>query len=279
MSFKMWKSSRLIRFFALPFMNIIKNYDHQRYLCSPDSWYLKTLKGVHIGKRCFIIGNGPSLRAKDLDKIKDEYAFAANRIYEIFNQTDWRPQYYMATDKSFIKDNYQKLQYYDLGHMFLRTGENAALDYPMEKMTRIFMDYDSFFRVYKNDNNNWTIYVSEDVSNHIAEGATVTFANIQMALYMGFSEIYLLGVDFSYSVVVDKNGNIHNDPTVKDYFSGKNYNTTSQIYESTLRAYQIAKEYCDNHNIKIYNATRGGKLEVFERVDFDTLFPNNEEEK
>ena len=274
MRLEAWKSIRYIRFLALPFMDIKKGYSHKRYLCSPDSWYLKTLKGIHTGKRCFIIGNGPSLRAEDLDKIKNEYTFAANRIYEIFDSTDWRPKYYMATDKYFVADNYQKLRQYDLGHMFLRIGEKATLDYPMERMTRVFMDFDGFFRVYKNNNNNWTIYVSEDVSNHIAEGATVTFANIQMALYMGFTEIYLLGVDFSYSVVVDKDGNIHKDPTVQDYFNDKHYTTTFQNYESTLQAYRVAKEYCDNHNIKIYNATRGGKLEVFPRVDFDSLFPS-----
>ena len=39
-----------------------------------------------------------------------------------------------------------------------------------------------------------------------------------------------------------------------------------------LLAYQAAREYADRHGIKIYNATRGGKLEVFERVDFDSLF-------
>lgn len=36
--------------------------------------------------------------------------------------------------------------------------------------------------------------------------------------------------------------------------------------------FEKAREYADGHGIKIYNATRGGKLEVFERVNFDKLF-------
>lgn len=36
--------------------------------------------------------------------------------------------------------------------------------------------------------------------------------------------------------------------------------------------YQAARRYAETHGIKIYNATRGGELEVFERVDFDSLF-------
>lgn len=37
-------------------------------------------------------------------------------------------------------------------------------------------------------------------------------------------------------------------------------------------AYQSAKQYANQHDFKIYNATRGGKLEIFERVDFNDLF-------
>ena len=80
MRLKSWKSIPLIRFLFLPFMDIKMLWAHKRYMRSPDSWYLKTLKGIHIGKRCFIIGNGPSLRVEDLEKIKDEYTFAANRM-------------------------------------------------------------------------------------------------------------------------------------------------------------------------------------------------------
>ena len=44
------------------------------------------------------------------------------------------------------------------------------------------------------------------------------------------------------------------------------------IDEATL-SYQAAKQYAQTHGIKIKNATRGGKLNVFQRVDFDSLFP------
>jgi len=39
-----------------------------------------------------------------------------------------------------------------------------------------------------------------------------------------------------------------------------------------IAGYQAARDYADNNGLKIYNATRGGKLEVFERVDFGSLF-------
>ena len=49
--------------------------------------------------------------------------------------------------------------------------------------------------------------------------------------------------------------------------------TDNDVYrELFFNAYKIAKKYAETHGIKIYNATRGGEMEVFERVDFDSLF-------
>jgi len=80
---------------------------------------------------------------------------------------------------------------------------------------------------------------------------------------MGTNEIYLLGCDFSFSKdISDEENHCYKRKT-----SGYAFD-----YENVEKAYRKAKEYADSHNIKIYNATRGGRLEVFERVDFDSLF-------
>jgi hypothetical protein len=80
---------------------------------------------------------------------------------------------------------------------------------------------------------------------------------------MGFSEIYLLGADCDYK----KMGTVGNHFYKQEVKDGNPF-----INELVFAAYECAKQYADEHGIKIYNATRGGKLEVFERVDFDTLF-------
>lgn len=269
-----------IRSFFKTVLDTRRRKKHDRYLRSPDSWYLKTLKGIHSGKRCFVIGNGPSLRAEDLNQLRAEYTFAANRIYEIFEQTRWRPTYYLNVDVPISQERYETIKRYspELGHIFLRVDtknpkdEKKNLDFSIEKLTRIFYEQDGYFRIYQNVWNHRSSYVSEDISDHFSEGYTVTFASIQLAIYMGFTEIYLLGVDFSYSVMYDADGKLHKDESIQDYFTGKRYSETVFTYNSMLHAYQTAKEYCDNHNIRIRNATRGGKLEVFERIDFDNIF-------
>ena len=268
-----FRNNPFIRCIYQPFGDFMKKCDHERYLRTADSWYLKTLKGIHTGKRCFIIGNGPSLRAEDLDQLKGEYTFAANRIFKIFDHTNWRPTYYLSVDDRVMKDIGKEFLNYDLGHMFLGYHK-CPIKAPSNQLTRIY-EKGLIFNSERRHYNDTTLYVSVDVSDHVGSGASVSFCSIQLAIYMGFSEIYLLGVDNNYSHTIDISGNIHIDPSIKDYF-GKADDGSSQMgypynESSNLLAYTLAKEYCDNHGIIIKNATRGGKLEVFERVDFDEL--------
>jgi hypothetical protein len=104
-------------------------------------------------------------------------------------------------------------------------------------------------------------------------GGTVTYICMQLAAYMGFSEIYLLGVDNTFARGVKLNGEIVLGST-HDHFDD-NYKALSAfpaVIDAVNSAYTTAREYGESHNIKIRNATRGGALEIFERVDFDSLF-------
>lgn len=271
------KKIKAVRVVMKPVMGWKYKRDHEKYLISPDHFYLQTLKGIHEGERCFIIGNGPSLRTEDLDKLKGEYTFAANRIFTVFEQTDWRPTYYLSIDDQILKDFQNEFLDYDLGHMFL-SHKFCNIKAPSNVLTRIyhgFITFDLDSDLYKKD----LMYISKDVSNHFCDGQTVTFAAIQLAIYMGFKEIYLIGVDHNYSRVLDAAGKVRIDPTIQDYFDNKSYN---HAYPANLAAaqyaYTIAREYCDTHDIKIRNSTRGGKLEVFERVDFDELMKKKSQE-
>lgn len=261
------RANKFVRVLCKPYFSSKYKKIVNEYVESEYSEKMKKFKDAYKGKRCFVIGNGPSLTVSDLNKLKGEYTFGANRIYEIFDKTDWRPTFYIAVDGYFLKEKYEailnmNLDQYFLEYKFIRDKFISDNVIPICR--------DSSFAI--NEFNDTYVHISEDLSKYYSCGHTVTFTSIQLAIYMGFKEIYLLGVDFSYSVVIDKNGKIHIDNSVKDYFNGKSYNSTHQNYSSTLLAYQKAEEYCRQHNIKLCNATRGGKLEVFDRVDFDSLF-------
>ena len=93
---------------------------------------------------------------------------------------------------------------------------------------------------------------------------SITHVLIQLAVYMGFKEIYLLGADCNQS----KGKQIH----FEEY--GVPDTTIDPERERNIVGYKEVKKYCDNHDVTVYNATRGGELEVFERRNLDDVLKN-----
>lgn len=268
---------RCNKFFRTVFMpiNIIYHLNlGRRYVRSESAAQMKLFENKHRGKRCFVIGNGPSLTPADLDKIRGEFSFGTNRIYHIFDQTKWRPTYYMCLDNNVIAVDFENIE--------------AIGDYPKFlnfKSARYFKKSDNMVFVFSKGKYHIDPYkpqadsLSNDMSKYSARVHTVTVSAIELAIYMGFKEIYLLGVDHSYANTVDSKGKIHRDSTVKaDYFAGmKGAGSTAGAKEIVSNvdamnySYELAKEFAEQKGVKIINATRGGRLEIFERVDFDEL--------
>ena len=113
---------------------------------------------------------------------------------------------------------------------------------------------------------------SEDITEGVFWGYTVTYdLALQIAAYMGFQEIYLIGIDHNNVGAVTDPGNHF----IENYFDENDRNVYKNVtanFKGMDRAYQKAEIYSRRHGFRIYNATRGGKLEVFERVDFEKLF-------
>lgn len=230
---------------------------------------IRRLKNCHAGQRCFIICNGPSLRCEDLDKIAGEITFGLNSIFKIFGDTKWRPTYYISSDSDLVEKMYEE-----------KCTEEAA-------RYRFFPS--NFKYLYHRPSPNSLLYnlvdcdpggnpppkFSPDASRYITEGYTVTYAAIQLACYMGFSEICITGLDFSNSVYRDCKGNIYHDDQVVNHFyndaAGVQDTSTIPNMEICKLAYIEARKYADAHNINIYNVSRSTRLDVFEKKDFDTL--------
>ena len=233
---------------------------YEQSLCS-DELLLK-YKNLHKGKRCFIVATGPSLKIEDLETLEKhrEITISMNRIYNLFNKTTWRPNYYMIHDLKMIEDLRETIATMDLQTKFV-SRESKEFWEQGDIRNCIGFNWSGFIEMGQK------AFFSNKVDKCIYEGFTVTYACIQMAIYMGFKEIYLLGVDHKYS---------------KDLYEGKNhfegYDADKKVrlnavyIEQNELSYKCAKEYAQKYGIKIFNATRGGKLEVFERVDFDSLF-------
>lgn len=208
-------------------------------------------------KRCFIVATGPSLRIEDLKILRENrvFCFSVNSILKI--ASEWVADVFVVTDLYFIRNNIKDISDYDCKCKFI-------LDSCQEYWVK---DRDDSFKVHIVTSGPEKVGFSEEICQKIysgyPRGGTVTYACLQLAVYMGFTEIYLLGAD-SDIVKGSKNNHFIEDEV--------EYNHEYCGMDLMIRAYEYAKEYADSHGIKIYNATRGGKLEVFERVDFDSLF-------
>ena len=262
------RNSKAVRAVLYPYMNYKRVVNKKKYAATPDASYIKSLKDTKKGKRCFILGNGPSLTVDDLNRLKGEDTFAFNRIYFIFDKTDWRPTYYMCVDVGVLGMNLPEIEKLGLPTIIL---SDIARSKVKEQKENIHYIYD-FSRFKINRFGFDEPYISEDAADHCCFCFTVTYDAIQLAIYMGYSEIYLLGVDHNYSVKVDPKGHVTKDESVKDYFEGLDKTAiTAMNYEATTAAFEAARKYCDEKGITIRNATRGGKLEAFERVSFDDI--------
>jgi hypothetical protein len=243
-----------------------------------DSDKLKALHNKYKGKRCFIVGNGPSLNKIDLSKLKDEYSFAVNGIFYKTKEMGYKPSFYVVEDRHVMKDNIDEINKYNCDFKFFPSAYKKQVT---NFKNTIFFNMDVGFYVEESKHFEKSRF-SKDCSKVIYCGQSVTFINLQLAYYLGFSEIYLIGMDFSYTIpdsaklikgaVIESTEDDvnHFHP---DYF-GKGKKWHDPKLHNVLQSYKLHKKVFEEDGRKIYNATAGGKLELFDRVDFDSLFNN-----
>jgi len=274
-------SSKLIEA-GIKFENYMDHWNKYMVRCSlyPK---LKNLKNIHKGNKIFLIGNGSSLRADDLKRVQSNgyKTLACNFINLLFDKTDWRPDFYCCVENSAILSNREFILNYPLELKFIK----HILKPELTDMFKEFIENEDLHVMQVGGMDKF----SEDISSIVYDGGTVMYPMLQLAVYMGFSEIYLLGVDNTQppSVhtknFVDARAHFYDESTdvlekrkqvmERLYISGEDSTDDYKAYQERVNAhYKIAKAYCDKHGIKIFNATRGGELEVFERVDFEKLF-------
>lgn len=240
---------------------------------------LEELRNRHLGERVFILGNGPSLVNCDLAPLAHESTFAVNRISLLFDEIDWRPNYFTLLD-------------WKMGASI--QGDLAKLD----GITKFFPE--RFRGVLPSGDDTywyWPRLVGEhidrqfepDLVKGVPGRATVLVTAIQQAFFLGFRDIYLIGVDASYTIPdtvmqsgPDKFGTgvrLNLESTADDdpnHFSPSYFGTGSKWHDPNVadmrRMFRIMRKGVERHGGRLLNATVGGSLEELERVDYSSLF-------
>ncbi len=243
-----------------------------------NSLRLERLKNTHSGERCFLIGNGPSLTGADLDLLKDEYTFGTNMVYKIFDQTSWRPSFHCVSDTIYASK--------------LGTELSQKVKAPLFTTERTYqrMKNKPINTTYVHTLQSERYKVRGNIQAYCMVKATVLSLAAEMAFHMGFKEIYLLGVDCTNPHT--KGGHFTDNYTTKEVAETdinriktrmkKTDLTTEQIGEHiidrSLEVYHLLDEYAKKHGIQIYNATRGGNLEIFPRVKLEDVLEDRKKE-
>lgn len=222
---------------------------------------LAEMQDIHRGERCVIIGNGPSLNRMDLSFLNREHCFGLNRIYLGFERFGFRPTYLVAVNKLVIEQSAQELQSVPCTKFVSFEGVPAVR--PASDLIVINpRSYRDFF--------------STDPRQGLCIGSTVTYVAMQLAFWMGFSDVVLIGVDHRFETkgqphkVVESEGDDpnHFDP---NYF-GKGFSWQLPDLENSEQMYRIADAYFRAYRNKIVDATVGGACPVFEKADYRELF-------
>lgn len=236
---------------------------------------LKSLKGRYEGERCFIIGNGPSLNKMDLSKLANEYSFGVNGIFYKTREVGFKPTFYVVEDRHVMQDNLDEIDGFDAECRFFPTAYRSLIK---NRKNTFFFNmntgyYNSTSRFYKLPR------FSLDCSQRVYCAQSVTMINLQLAFYLGFQKVYLIGMDHSYqipnsalvegeTIVSTEDDPNHFHP---EYF-GKGKKWHDPHLDRVERSYIYMRIVYDAYEREIVNATKGGNLEIFDRADFDAIF-------
>lgn len=229
------------------------------YRSSRDRDSIRSLDGSFAGSPLLIVGNGPSLRETPMDEFEGVSSIGMNKIDLYYDKTTWRPSLVVATNNVVIKQHWQAM---------LAAGVPAWL----ARKARYFVP-----RTARQEFNWFHVNAAEsftgDLTTGLGSSATVTYAALQIAYHSGADPVILVGVDHSFSVgdsapnryeKLDRPDVNHFDPS---YFSNQWWGTPD--LEASERSYVRARRAFDQSGRRIYDATVGGQLRVFDRIGID----------
>lgn len=167
------------------------------------SWYyrerprLMKFRGRHSGECCFIIGNGPSLNKMDLSLLSRCHTFGLNKIYLMNERVKLNLSYHVAVNPLVIQQSVDEFS-------SMRCPSFLSAD----ASHKILPSSELIYKI-------WTggpFLFQKDMTKSLFEGATVTYIALQIAFFMGFHKVFLIGVDHNFIA----QGNPHEKQFLKE---------------------------------------------------------------
>ncbi len=219
------------------------------------------LKNRHLGQRIVIVANGPSLNVMNLSFLKHEIVIGLNKIFLGFRKFRFYPRYYIAVNEKVIRQSVNEIK--NLTSVKFLSNRCPDL-FKSDALTYIINTTQPPFPF------------CHDISLGVREGGTVTYAALQIAFYLGFQEVIIIGMDHKY----DYSGEVNQTSIIKgpdpNHFSEEYFGFGQQWDNPDLpkseEFYRIAKFEFERVGRQILDATLEGACNIFEKVDYATYF-------
>jgi len=226
-----------------------------------DYKYWSNVKKKIRSNTFLVVANGPSLNFKDLEKLSHLPSIASNKIYLGFDGVNWRPTLWTISDSLLAyKFSKSKIPYKGI----LNCSSNIY--YLLSKKFNV----KSWKRIEYNKISSMNNAVIHPVFSGIFEGATITFINIQLAIWLGAKTIYLTGLDHYYNeefkpIPGQKVNNSHRNHFHPEYRK-KNEIVNSAPIDILNANYKLINNYAKKRDIKIINISRKTYCNEFNRT-------------
>jgi hypothetical protein len=223
---------------------------------------LKALKDSRKGERCFILGNGPSLRQTDLTRLHSEATLGVNRIYLAFPEMGFSTTYYLSMNDLVIEQCAADIQALPMPK-FIAWRSSHYLK-PADDLYFLYTSYTG------------PKFGGADITGRLWEGATVTYVALQVAFYLGFQTAILIGVDHNFTTQGKPNSTVVSEGPDPNHFNpnyfGKGFRWQLPDLDTSERGYAMARQAYEAAGRQVLDATVGGKLQIFPKVDYTSLF-------
>jgi hypothetical protein len=198
----------------------------------------------------------------DLRPLRREVTFGMNRVYLLFPELGFETSYYVAVNDLVLEQCASDIRTLALPRFITWRGRRW---FRGDRQV-IYLDTD-----YTGPET-----FSQDVSGRVFEGCTVTYVAMQLAYHMGFETVVLIGVDHSFETQGTPNTTVTSSGDDQDHFSpayfGKGFRWQLPDLGGSERAYRLAAEAYQRAGRQIVDATVGGKLTIFPKVAYESLF-------
>jgi hypothetical protein len=219
------------------------------------------VKNRHNGQSCVLVANGPSLNKMNLSFLKQQTCIGLNKIYLGFNKFGFYPRYYVCVNPTVLAQSGDEISRLNCVKFIGNRGGNALKEDALTYSINTRQPPARFCR---------------DISQGVREGGTVTYAALQIAYYLGFKRVVIIGMDHNFSYDGQPNESRIMQGADSNHFID-NYFGFGQSWDNpdlakSEESYQIARDVFESEGREILDATVGGKCTVFNKVEYRDVF-------